>query len=242
MKYKYKYIDLIFLVPILDIGTGLFLFLIGLPQESIRSNLIVFILPMILRLIILLLSINFILRKKNLLFKTDKVLILFIILSFIVTLIECMSFIDYQNISKYILSLVNYVKIIFYPFVFVYFIYNLNIEFIQKWLNITSILAPLAVIIGLFGIGFTQYGGLATIGVWPYGSGNALSSIFFILSVYNFYIFSKTDNLFHLSLGLLIAFAVSLTASKMGILSTVLSLILMILFFKKKNLNFYLFI
>lgn len=239
-KLMLNYKILIYLIPILDIGTGLVLFLIGLPPEQIRSNLIVFILPMMVRLIILLLSVKFIVKnyKKIDRYKIFKIFLFFI---FIVIIIECFSFFEYQNISKYILSIVNLSKIIFYPLVFIYFLNKLDFKFSMKWLYIISFISPLAIILGLFGIGFTQYGGIATIGVWPYGSGNALSSIMFIISTFIFYNYAITNKFYYLLLGFTVIFAISLTGSKMGILSSTLSFLLMIGIFKKKDMYYFLF-
>jgi len=83
---------------------------------------------------------------------------------------------------------------------------------------------------------------MATIGVWPYGSSNALSSLMFVLSVYNFYNYAKFNKYKYFFLGLFIIFAESLTGSKMGILSTTLSMIIVISIFKKKDIFYFIFI
>jgi hypothetical protein len=217
-------------------GTGLILFLIGLPQSQIRSNLIVFIFPMIVRLYFLFLAIQFIFKNKKIFSNSFT----FFFLSGII--VEYFSFFTYQEFPKYILSLVNLIKIIFYPLVLIFFLKKLDYTLSFNFLKFVSVIAPFAIILGLFGIGFTQYGGMATIGVWPYGSSNALSSIMFVLSVFNFYLFTKTDEKKYFFIGLLIIFSESLTGSKMGILSTMLSLILIVLIYKKKNFYYFFFI
>lgn len=225
----------LFLIPISDIATGFFCWLLGV---SPYKNLVVLMLPLILRGILLIWGFIFLLERKfffNKFFSFS--FYLFIILVFC---IEYKFFIDYEKLSPYIKGIINLFKIIFYPVIFYFLILKIkNVYVFEKWLNIMSFLVPISIIVGLFHIGFVQYGGLGIIGIWPKGSLNALSSMIFILFTYNLFQFFVLKNKKSIYFLALLFFSAVLTASKMAFFSLIISFLFFIIFYAKKNILFW---